>query len=126
MEQAVGYENWKSFHTLHDGLVQNNQLRNNAVQTATNKVKLVLLSDQSIYRIIEKNKSCFKPKFLADNREDIDINKRTLEAIETLLSRFRSMTTWELQQTAPDAWADWIKIAYDDFYDWKTGKRLNK
>ena len=125
-EQAIGFENWKIFDEYRDGLIKKGSFTWADLQPALNKLKIVKLSDQQIFKIVENNNSCFTPKFLADNRENIDSTANDLNSIAKANAALNKATSDGLKLNATRDFFNWLKIVYKDFHDWKTNKILKK
>ena len=123
-EQQVGLAQWEYANKrIKIALEPINYGNIDYAKDVVNMWILVSQSDLNIYKNIEKNANCFKPQEVAENRYAIAEAQRSIKTLsQTWISYLNNLNTKLVSEVNYKN----IMEMYPNFYDWKTGKKINK
>ena len=124
-EQKIGFENWKTFDRNRDQVVNKSSTNLREYMSVISDVNIVLKSDITIYKQIEKNKKCFSTKFLADNRSNLEGAQKILNSYNKGLGDFDKLDSYAKSSNVSRDFLNQLRNYYANFFDWKSGERIN-
>lgn len=124
-EQSIGYENWKIFDELRDQMVKDgiSASRYPNYIYALKFLSLIYSSDITLYKYLDKNKTCFSAKLNADSRIGLIFARSSVKEINTAISSLQSRG-WFPGSILADVEFRYLRQQYEYFVDWKSGKKI--
>jgi hypothetical protein len=119
-EEKIGLRLWKDFDQIRDSLLKKKTYAHREFYNAVEKEKLVKESDLRVYKIADRNASCFKPGRIMFARSETNNIMEWLRVWSKNKSKWNLATT-ELKTSAGN---DYLTRAYQSYHAFVSGKKM--